>query len=321
MYSETKSNDIINRARGSLIGLAVGDALGVPLEFKSPETFEPVKDMIGGGSFSLKPGEWTDDTSMALCLAESLIEKQGFDPVDQLERYTRWYREGHLSVNGKCFDIGDTTKEALHKFEQTHNPCCGPTYERSAGNGSIMRLAPVPIFYFSTPEDAINNAGESSRTTHAHILTVDACRYMAGIIVGVIMGHSKEKILSCRYGPISGCWDAHDLAPEIDKIACGSFKHKNPPEIEGKGYVIKSLEAALWAFYNSGNFEEGALMAVNLGDDADTTGAVYGQIAGAYYGEKGIPAAWKNKLVKYDLIQSFADKLVKFSANIIKTNY
>ncbi|MEN6292236.1 MAG: ADP-ribosylglycohydrolase family protein [Methanobacterium sp.] len=304
------NKQIIDRARGSIIGLAVGDALGVPLEFKSPGTFEPVEDMIGGGSFNLKPGEWTDDTSMALCLAESLIEKQGFDPADQLERYTLWYREGYLSVNGKCFDIGNTTREALHKFEETHGPYCGPTYERSAGNGSIMRLAPVPIFYFSSPEDAVSNAGKSSRTTHGHILTVDACRYMAGLIVGAMMGHKKEQILSCRYCPVSGFWDTHELAPEIDEIARGSFKHKNPPEVVGSGYVVKSLEAALWAFYNSDNFEEGALTAVNLGDDADTTGAVYGQIAGAYYGESGIPESWKNKLTCCDLIQSFADRLI-----------
>ena len=310
MHNKTKSKDIIDRARGSLIGLAVGDALGVPLEFKSPGTFGPVSDMIGGGSFNLKPGEWTDDTSMALCLAESLIEKQGFDPVDQLERYTRWYREGHLSVKGRCFDIGNTTREALHKFEDTREPYCGPTYERSAGNGSIMRLAPVPIFYFSSFKDAVSNAGKSSLTTHGSILTVDACKYMAGVIVGAMAGHSKENILSWRYHPVHGQWDAHELAPEIDEIACGSFKHKNPPEISGSGYVVKSLEAALWAFYSSGTFEEGALLAVNLGDDADTTGAVYGQIAGAYYGEKRILSSWKNKLAKYDLIRSFADKLI-----------
>jgi ADP-ribosyl-[dinitrogen reductase] hydrolase len=114
--------DIRNKIRGSLIGLAVGDALGVPLEFTSPGQFEPIEDMIGGGSFNLNPGEWTDDTSMALCLAESLIEKKGFDPVDQLERYVRWYREGHLSVNGRCFDIGNTTRDALELFEETHQP-------------------------------------------------------------------------------------------------------------------------------------------------------------------------------------------------------
>lgn len=125
-----------------------------------------------------------------------------------------------------------------------------------------------------------------------------------------MIGHSKEQILSCRYCPSSGYWDAHELAPEIDEIACGSFKHKNPPEIEGSGYVVKSLEAALYAFYNSDNFKGGALLAVNLGGDADTTGVVYGQIAGAYYGEKEIPVYWRNKLDHYDLIRSFADRLV-----------
>ncbi|WP_414469232.1 ADP-ribosylglycohydrolase family protein [Methanobacterium sp. ACI-7] len=303
-------NEFIDRARGSLIGLAVGDALGVPLEFKSPGTFDPISDMIGGGSFHLKPGEWTDDTSMALCLAESLIEKQGFNLINQLEKYCKWYRSGYLSVNGRCFDIGNTTRDALHKFEDTKEPFCGPTHERSAGNGSIMRLAPVPIYYFWDPKKAIQKAGESSRTTHGHILAVDACKYTSGIIVGAIIGHSKEEISSRRYSPVYDLWNEDKLAPEIDKIACGSFKNKNPPEIQGSGYVVKSLEAALWAFYNSDSFEEGCLKAVNLGDDADTTGAVYGQIAGAYYGESAIPVKWKNKLAKFELIDSILNKLI-----------
>ncbi len=172
---------------------------------------------------------------------------------------------------------------------KTHEPYCGPTQGRSAGNGSIMRLAPVPIFYFSSQGDAVSNAGKSSMTTHGHILTVDACRYMAGLIVGAMPGHSKENMLSRRYHPVHGQWSTHELAPEIDEIARDSFKHKNPPEISGSGYVVKSLEADLWAFYRSDTFEDGALLAFNMGADADTTGAVYGQIAGAYYGEKGIP--------------------------------
>ncbi len=117
----------IERYRGSLLGLAVGDALGTTLEFKAPGTFKPIKDIVGGGPFHLKPGQWTDDTSMALCLAESLIEKNGFDPVDQLERYVRWYRQGHLSSTGKCFDIGGTVRSALSRFERTHEPYCGST--------------------------------------------------------------------------------------------------------------------------------------------------------------------------------------------------
>jgi ADP-ribosyl-[dinitrogen reductase] hydrolase len=144
-------NAQMQRYRGSLLGLAVGDALGTTLEFKPPGTFPPLTDMVGGGPFHLEPGQWTDDTSMALCLAESLIERQGFDPVDQLERYLRWYRQGHLSSNGRCFDIGTTVQTALHRFEHTHKPYCGPTDPMSAGNGSLMRLAPVPLAYALSP--------------------------------------------------------------------------------------------------------------------------------------------------------------------------
>jgi ADP-ribosylglycohydrolase len=158
-------NARMQRHRGSLLGLAVGNALATTLEFKPPGTFPLLTDMVGGGPFHLEPGEWTDDTSMALCLAESLIERQGFDPVDQLERYCRWYRNAHLSSNGRCFDIGTTVLAALRRFEQTHEPCCGSTDPMSAGNGSLMRLPPVPLAYACHPADAIERSGESSRTT------------------------------------------------------------------------------------------------------------------------------------------------------------
>ncbi len=310
---KTLKNGIKDRFKGSLTGLAVGDALGVTLEFQVPGTFEPLTDIIGGGSFNLKPGEWTDDTSTALCLTDSLVEKEGFDPVDQIERYVKWYKEGYLSVNETCFDIGNTTREALNSYIQTGNPYSGPDYEHSAGNGSIMRLAPVPLYYYSNPQNAINKSADSSRTTHQHPLVIDACKYMAGIIIGALTGQTKDKLLSKRYSPIPGYWDENKLHKEVDKIACGSFKHKKPPEIKGSGYVIKSLEAALWAFHQSTDFEEGCLLAVNLGDDADTTGAVYGQIAGAYYGETGIPTKWIKKLAKYKLISDLTNKLMDAS--------
>src|SRR4030042_1718135 len=184
----------IERYRGSLLGLAVGDALGTTLEFKAPGTFAPIKEIIGDGPFHLKPGEWTDDTSMALCLAESLIECKGFDPLDQLERYLRWYRESHLSSTGTCFDIGDTTRSALLRFERTREPYCGPTDPNSAGNGSIMRLAPVPLYYATNPKEAIERSGESSRTTHGAQTAIDACRYLGALIVGAVNGVSKEDI-------------------------------------------------------------------------------------------------------------------------------
>lgn len=143
------------RLRGCLVGLAIGDALGTSIEFSLPGTFAPITDMLGGGPFHLLPGQWTDDTSMALCLAESLVECQGFDPIDQLKRYTLWSQEGHLSSNGRCFDIGGTVRQALRRFRQTGEPICGSTDPSTAGNGSLMRLAPVPMFFADQPVQAI----------------------------------------------------------------------------------------------------------------------------------------------------------------------
>ena len=299
-----------DRSAGALIGLAVGDALGTTLEFQPPGTFEPLTDMVGGGPFGLKPGEWTDDTSMALCLAESLVEKRGFDPEGQLQRYVRWWQDGYFSETGECFDIGVTTRAALQRFVNSGEPFAGSTDPGTAGNGSIMRLAPVPMAYAHDPAEAIRLAGESSRTTHGARACVDACRYMAGIIVGAINGASKAELLAPMYTPSPGSWDAAPLAEEVAEVAAGSFHVKQPPAIKGSGYVVQSLEAALWAFANSASFEEGALMAVNLGDDADTTGAVYGQIAGAYYGASGIPAGWLEKIAMREEIEALAEKLV-----------
>lgn len=301
--------DTMARYQGTLLGLAAGDALGTTLEFQSPGTFTPINDMVGGGPFGLQPGQWTDDTSMALCLAESLVEKHGFDPKDQMTRYLRWYREGYWSSNGVCFDIGNTVKEALHQFEQTGRPYSGSTHPFSAGNGSIMRLAPVPLYYGTQPVMAITKAGESSRTTHGALTAMDACRYFGGLIVGAINRAPKVEILSPGYSPVPDYWHSFPLSPEIAEIAGGSFKQKQPPEIVGSGYVVKSLEAALWAFYHSDNFRDGALLAANLGDDADTTTAVYGQIAGAVYGIEDIPAVWRQKLTLHDKITTLAERL------------
>lgn len=304
--------------RGCLLGLAVGDALGTTLEFCRPGSFVPIKDMIGGGPFNLKPGEWTDDTSMALCLAESLITNRGFDPVDQLERYLKWYKEGYLSSNGICFDVGITVLSSLMKFKETREPYCGPIDEYTAGNGSLMRLAPVPLFYANNPELGIMKSGESSRTTHQAPVAIDACRYLGALIIGVVDGnsnndHKKQEILSPFYSPMPKHWDKYPLTSELTNVINGSFKRLNPPDIRGSGYVLKTLEAALWAFCHSDTFEEGCLMAVNLGDDADTTGAVYGQLAGAFYGETGIPTRWLSKLTHKEKIKGMADDRYRLS--------
>lgn len=302
------------RYQGALLGLAAGDALGTTVEFKPPGSFTPMTEMIGGGPFRLKKGEWTDDTSMALCLASSLIECRVLDAKDQMERYTRWRHEGYLSSNGSCFDIGITISEALNRFALTGNPIAGSRDPQSAGNGSLMRLAPVPMFFASNPERAIQMSAESSRTTHGTRTCLDACRYFGGLLVGALMGVTKPELLEQRYTPTGDLWNLDPLCPEIDEIASGSFKDKNPPDIIGSGYVVRSLEAALWAFNKSSTFEEGCLLAVNLGDDADTTGAIYGQLAGAFYGVEHIPEQWLNCLAFKAMIQQFADGLSSISS-------
>ncbi|NPV08561.1 MAG: ADP-ribosylglycohydrolase family protein [Anaerolineae bacterium] len=296
-----------------MLGLAVGDAVGTTLEFCPPGSFIPIEDMLGGGPFRLRPGEWTDDTSMALCLAESLVAKRGFDPVDQLERYCLWYRTGHLACTGRCFDIGNTTRAALERFERTGDPYCGPLGPRTAGNGSLMRLAPVPLAYARHPRQAMDYSGESSRATHQARTAVDACRYFGGLIVGALAGVSKAELLSECYSPLAGYWQERPLTPEIDEVARGSFKVRRPPEIQGAGYVVRSLEAALWAFHHTDDFRAGCLAAANLGDDADTTAAVYGQLAGAFYGEEGIPAAWRARLAHRDWIDPLVEGLFELA--------
>ena len=300
---------VIDRFRAALIGLAVGDAVGTTVEFSPPGSFAPVTDMVGGGPFRLKVGEWTDDTSMALCLAESLVECDGFDPEDQMSRYVRWFRDGYWSSNGVCFDIGNTTRTALADFENTGDPYSGPISPRTAGNGSVMRVSPVPLYYANRPEEAMRLAGESSRTTHGAPQSVDGCRYLGGLIVAAAGGATKPEILGDRQTP-AGSWEYFEpWHPEIEEVARGSFKRRNPPEITGAGYVVRTIEAALWAFLHSDSFAEGLLMVVNLGDDADTTGAVYGQLAGCYYGLAGIPEKWVERVARRTEILELAERL------------
>ena len=300
-----------DRYLGALLGLAAGDALGTTLEFQLKGSPVHVDDMVGGGPFGLPAGYWTDDTAMAMCLAESLVETGTFDPLDQMTRYVRWWRKGHWSSTGRCFDIGRTVSAALRRFEATGDPMAGTEDPTDAGNGSLMRLAPVPLRYARRPTDAIRFAAESSRTTHATAEAVDACRYFAGLIVGAMQGRDKHELLSARFAPEGVDWMREPLAPAIDRIAAGSFKSKQESEIRASGYVVHTLEAALWAFHSTDTFEDGALAAVNLCEDADTTGAVYGQLAGAYYGLDAIPLTWRNKLARRADIEQLAVALAQ----------
>ena len=307
----------LNRYEGCLVGLAVGDALGATLEFKAPGSFAPLIDMVGDGAFGPKPGQWTDDTSMALCLADSLVSCQGFDPADQMQRYLAWYRHGLWSSTGYCFGIGGTVLQALNKFERTKEPYCGSSDPYSAGNGSLMRLAPVAMVYAGAPEKLDEYAALSSRTTHAALTAIDACRYYAVLIAGALRGIEKESLLSANFSLIPGLWEKKPLHPEIAEIAAGSFKLRQPPQIEGAGFVVRALEAALWAFNRSNDFRSGCLLAANLGDDADTTAAIYGQLAGAYYGLAGIPEEWIDLLSQRQEILRLADGCYELSGKML----
>ncbi len=304
---------LIDRFRGALLGLAVGDALGAPVEGLPPWLFTPVIGMLSGGLHNIKAGQWTDDTSMALCLAESLVECGGHDPEDQLRRYVMWLDEGHLTSRGRAFGIGNTVYAALEKFKRVPSPYCGSTDPRSAGNGSLMRLAPVPLFYCRYPEKAMELSGDSSRTTHGALAAVDACRYFGGLIAGAVVGVEKDELLSRRYSPAEGYFERHPLVPEVEEVANGSFKDKGAGDVRPSAYVVESMEAALWAFYNSETYSEAVLMAVNLGHDADTTAAICGALAGAHYGVGSIPEQWLSVLAHHDEVHAMADRLLEAS--------
>ena len=293
------------RFRGCLLGLACGDAVGTAVEFSPRGTFSPVVDMIGGGPFNLAPGQWTDDTSMALCLAESLIAKSGFDAKDQMERYVRWANEGHMSSTGRCFDIGSTVSEALERFQESGDPFAGSDNPFSAGNGALMRLAPIPMYFLNNRKEVLEYSEKSSMTTHRAPESLQACRVFSWMIAEAMAGASKEKILFSK--PKNVLPSASTV--KIEEIFAGTYKDKSREQIKSSGYVIHSLEAALWSFWTSNTYEDAILTAVNLGDDTDTVAAICGQLAGAYYGEAQIPANWRNNLAHRSLLESMADML------------
>jgi ADP-ribosyl-[dinitrogen reductase] hydrolase len=315
--------ELRERFRGCLLGLAVGDAVGTAVEFRPRGSFPPVTDMTGGGPFWLLPGQWTDDTSMALCLATSLVERGAFDVHDQMDRYLRWYREGYLSSTGACFDIGGTVASALGVYGRTGNPYAGSTDPMSAGNGCIMRLAPIPMFFYPDLDAVERYSAESSRTTHGAQECVDACRLFGRMICRALLGLPKDEVVlgdsGCLNGVVRRFSDAvthlgeaarpFSGAAKIVEIANGAWWDKAETDIRGSGYVVESLEAALWCFVRTETFEDAVLKAANLGDDADTTAAVCGQLAGAYYGESAIPSKWLGRLSMRDEIAWLADQL------------
>ncbi|CAM2728366.1 unnamed protein product [Rotaria socialis] len=333
------SDEILNRIQGSMIGMALGDALGAHVEFR-PHQFlvdTPVTDLESGGTWGLNKGQFTDDTSMALCLANSLVACRDFKPYDQLVRYKWWHQFGYMSSTGHCFDIGAATSQSLREFERRQKRYANEfkisftdmdnlsdrtllekfdiycSEDGVAGNGALMRLAPVPLFFYRYPPIAVENSGISGQITHGDRKAYDACRYYGALIVAALHGYAKEQLLDDEFYSKHTEWFRNNpLHPDIESIAKGSYKKDGyNAGIRGKGYIVAALEAALWAFWSDDNsFEKGALAAVNLGDDTDTTAAIYGQLAGAHYGYRKLPERW----LQHAYAKTFMEKLSKWIA-------
>lgn len=294
-----------DRAIGALLGLAVGDAVGTTLEFRARDSYPLLTDMMGGGPFHLEPGEWTDDTAMALALADTLAGAEDLDEQLLMARFTQWAEQGAYSCNGRCFDIGMTVRAALARFRRSGDPFAGSTDPQSAGNGGLMRLAPVAIRYWPDRARLRDVAARQSRTTHGAAEAVDACVAFAELLADAIEGKDAQSVLAPRHAGYAG---------KIDAILAGSWRGKAREAIRASGYVAHSIEAALWSVGRSGDFARAVLTAANLGEDADTTAAIAGQLAGALYGMSAIPPAWRSKLAWHDRIVAMAEALLPAEA-------
>lgn len=294
-----------DRARGALIGLALGDAVGTTLEFKARDTYPPLTDLVGGGPFRLLAGQWTDDTAMALALAESLKVQGRLDEQDLLARFSDWRDNGAYSCTGHCFDIGITTAQALSRWKRTGEDHCGSSDPNAAGNGSLMRLAPVAIRYWNDRPNLRDAAARQSRTTHAADEAVDACVFYAERLADAIEGQNRSGVL--RPSPT-------DWSGAIDGLAKGGWRGKARSAINASGYVAHSLDAALWSVGRAPDFDRAILHAANLAQDADTTAAIAGQLAGALSGYQHLPTPWLEKLAWRQRLVEAADAL--FDASI-----
>ena len=293
---------IRDRALGAFLGLAAGDAVGTTLEFHARDAQPRLEDMTGGGPFALPPGAWTDDTAMALALADSLATTGSLDCGDLMDRFVKWWRNGEYSCTGTCFDIGNATRGALERYLRTGDPLAGSTDPRTAGNGSLMRLAPVALRFWNDRRRLIDTAAEQSRTTHGAEEAVDACRAFAELLAEAIAGTPRADLLAPR--PFEG-------APAVTGIFAGRWRGRRRNDIRSSGYVVHTLEAALWSVGRTGNFRNAVLLAANLADDADTVAAVTGQLAGALYGLSGIPDRWLERIAWRDRLLDTAQRLLR----------
>lgn len=301
LATDNHAMDELYRYIGALLGLAAGDALGTTLEFCIRDQHPHHTEMRGGGVFNVAPGEWTDDTAMALCLAESLMKRQSFDPHDQLSRYVRWWREGYMACQDRCIDIGGTTLDALQRFERTQDANAGGTQAYQSGNGGIMRLAPA-VMVANSEQEAVSLAVQSSLTTHASPDCLDAAALMGAVLWRLFQGQPLRRVLAQM--PTTPAQGDRILA-----LQAGLFCELSREEVSSSGYVIDTLEAALWCCWQARSLEGALVLAANLGDDADTVAAVTGQLAGAAWGVKALPERWLTTLAWREKIDQLARAL------------
>lgn len=283
------------RIEGCFIGLAVGDALGVPVEFESRESLrrDPVVDMREFGSWNQPKGTWSDDSSLAFCTADSLCK--GYDLEDMGKSFVKWMNEGYWGAHYKVFDIGNATRSAISRLAIGEHPLrSGNSSEDSNGNGSLMRIAPASIYFHKlSDKELLKKIQEVSGITHAHNTSVQMCFQFSKMVQAIING--KEKLIACE---------------NFGRMLVNLPDH----EIKSSGYVVHTLNAAVWSFLNSDSYSEAVLKAVNLGEDTDTTACVTGALAGLYYGPDQIPSEWKTAIARGEDIRSLA---TKFAATIL----
>ncbi len=292
----------MERCRGAILGVAVGDALGLPFEGWRRERLKrsPVVDM--------KNGLWSDDTSLTLCLAQSLAERKTLDLEDLGKRFCMWFKEGYLTPFGRVIGIGRTTRQAIMRMLKGKNPRdAGSKGEKSNGNGSLMRISPIPIFFKNEkPEVVLEMAHQASLITHAHPRSLVACGIYSLVIYFMLKEKEKKEAyrLSVEFSKeyYSKRSPFSEELPHYKRILSGSISELPEEEIKSSGYVVDTLEASLWCFLREESFGDAVLSAVNLGGDTDTIGAVTGALAGAYYGENGIPKRWIELLASKEVI-------------------
>lgn len=302
------------KSKHGIIGLAIGDAMGVPIEFCSREILKksPVTEMIGYGSHQVPKGTWSDDTSMVLATIDSLTENKSINTADMADRFLRWFKNAEYTPYNDVFDVGRTTLYALARYEEKLDIAekCGGTGELDNGNGSLMRMLPIAYWCYakeSIESDTLYEVKRVSSITHRHEINIMGCYmyviFAISLLQGMSLKDAYDRIKILDYSSFSV-----DCIGRYDRILNNDIFHYELNEIKSTGFVVDTLEATLWVMFNSNNYNDAIIKAINLGEDTDTVGACVGGLAGIKYEIDSINENWKKDLIKYDYIEKFCEK-------------